>query len=118
MVGMVAVERGLGSGVSSVSALSAGGDSAPEASEKRSTSKGLRGVVKDGLRKGVAVLEGVAEKKADCEEVVGGLEGDSKPPGGERDVSMSGWGVRVHGCIASDGGGSLRFSPCCFWVNW
>lgn len=90
IVAVVECERGLKSGVSSVSALSAGEDSAPEASEKRSTSKGLRGVVKDGLRKGVAVLEGVAEKKADCEGG-GGLEGDSKPPVGGVDVSMSGW---------------------------
>lgn len=44
------------SGVSSASALSAGDDSAPEASENKSGSKGFRGVVKEGLRNGVAVL--------------------------------------------------------------
>jgi hypothetical protein len=42
------------SGVSSVSALSAGDDSAPEVSENNSGSKGFRGVVKEGLRNGVA----------------------------------------------------------------
>jgi hypothetical protein len=44
------------SGVSSASALSAGEDSAPDASEKRSGSKGLRGVVNDGLRNSGALL--------------------------------------------------------------
>lgn len=47
------------SGVSSVSALSAGDDSAPEVSENKSGSKGFRGVVKEGLRNGVA---GFAER--------------------------------------------------------
>jgi hypothetical protein len=42
------------SGVSSVSALSAGDDSAPEVSENSSGSNGFRGVVKEGLRNGVA----------------------------------------------------------------
>jgi hypothetical protein len=38
------------SGVSSRSAVSAGDDSAPDASENRSGSNGFRGVVNDGLR--------------------------------------------------------------------
>lgn len=44
------------SGVSSASALSAGEDSAPDASEKSSGSKGLRGVVKDGFRNSGALF--------------------------------------------------------------
>jgi len=53
----------LGSGVSSASALSAGEDSAPETSEKRSWSKGLRGVVKDGFRNGGAGVEEAVMKE-------------------------------------------------------
>lgn len=49
--------------MSSASALSAGDDSIPEASENSSGSKGFRGVVKEGLRKGVAgFAEGLKEK--------------------------------------------------------
>jgi len=59
------------SGVSSASALSAGEDSAPDASEKRSGSNGFRGVVKEGLRNGVAGVEDEFMKELD------GL-GDSK----------------------------------------
>lgn len=66
------------SGVSSVSPLSAGEDSAPEVSEKRSASKGFRGVVKEGLRKGVA-LAGVAENE-NWFGLLRGFEGESKPP--------------------------------------
>jgi hypothetical protein len=61
-----------GSGVSSASALSAGEDSAPETSEKRLSSKGLRGVVNEGLRKGGAAVED--EEVKECR----GCE--SKPP--------------------------------------
>jgi len=60
----VMVELVLGfSGVSSASALSAGDDSAPEVSEKRSASNGRRGVVKEGLRKAGAGV--AAEPNAD-----------------------------------------------------
>lgn len=70
------------SGVSSASALSAGDDSAPDASEKSSGSKGLRGVVKDGLRNGEAVGAVLAEKE---ESLCDGrarlvFSGDAKPP--------------------------------------
>jgi len=53
---LVLVVRGK-SGVSSPSALSAGEESTPDASEKGSGSKGLRGVVNEGFRKGGAGLE-------------------------------------------------------------
>jgi hypothetical protein len=43
--------------VSSRSALSAGDDSAPDASENRSGSNGFRGVVNDGLRNCGAVVD-------------------------------------------------------------
>lgn len=43
-----------GSGVSLKSVFPPGDVSAPETSEKSSGSKGFRGVVKDGLRNGVA----------------------------------------------------------------
>lgn len=52
------------SGVSSASALSAGDDSAPDVSEKRSGSKALRGVVKEGLRNGGAGVDDAATKGA------------------------------------------------------
>lgn len=44
------VNRVASSGVSSASAASPGEDSIPEASENWSSLKGLRGVVKEGLR--------------------------------------------------------------------
>lgn len=70
------------SGVSSASALSAGDDSAPDASEKSSGSKGLRGVVKDGLRKGEA--DGALPEQKDDSGCDGGgrlgFSGDAKPP--------------------------------------
>ena len=47
------------------SALSAGEDSAPDASEKRSGSNGLRGVVKEGLRNGGAGVEDWFMKELD-----------------------------------------------------
>lgn len=70
------------SGVSSVSALSAGDDSAPDVSENMSTSKALRGVVKEGFRNGVAVVV-VEAKVVGLVSVrgTGGLEGDSNVPG-------------------------------------
>jgi hypothetical protein len=68
------------SGVSSPSALSAGDDSVPDTSENRSWSKDLRGVLKEGLRKGGAVFEDAVVEK------IGGLNRgvlfvifDSKP---------------------------------------
>lgn len=58
------IALGFVSGVSSPSALSAGDDSAPEASEKRSRwSKGFLGVVKEGLRKGGAILDSFVKKE-------------------------------------------------------
>lgn len=60
------------SGVSSASALSAGEDSTPDISERRSWSKGFRGVVNDGLRKAGAGVE-----DAPMKELVGL---DSNPP--------------------------------------
>ncbi len=48
--------------MSSASALSAGDDSAPDTSEKRSWSKGFRGVVNEGLRKGGAGVEDAPPK--------------------------------------------------------
>jgi hypothetical protein len=59
--------------VSSASALSAGDDSAPDVSERRSGSKALRGVVKEGLRNGGAGVDDAATKELfACE--------DSNPP--------------------------------------
>ena len=69
------------SGVSSVSALSAGDDSAPEVSENSSGSNGFRGVVKEGLRNGVAVLAVESKMEAfvsDWEAFC--FVGDSKSP--------------------------------------
>lgn len=63
----------LGSSGVSKSALSAGDDSAPETSEKRSGSKVLRGVVKDGLRNGdPGVIDDAMNEFAGCD--------DSNPP--------------------------------------
>ena len=59
--------------MSSASALSAGEDSAPDTSEKRSWSKGFRGVVNEGLRKAGAGVD-----DAPMKEFVG--FGDSNPP--------------------------------------
>lgn len=59
--------------MSSASTLSAGEDSAPDASEKSSWSKGFRGVLKEGLRNGAAVVDDAPMKE------LTGL-GDSNPP--------------------------------------
>lgn len=76
--------------MSSASALSAGDDSAPDVSEKRSRSKALRGVVKEGLRNGGAGVDDVAMKELfGCE--------DSNPP--ENQVSYNFVGVAIRSCI-------------------
>jgi hypothetical protein len=68
------------SGVSSASAFSAGDDSAPEVSEKRSGSKAFRGVVNEGFRNGGAGVDDVEIKELfGCKE--------SNPP--ELNVSLS-----------------------------
>ena len=68
------------SGVSSASALSAGDDSAPDVSEKRSGSKAFRGVVKDGLRNwGAGVDDDAMKEPFGC--------GDSNPP--VKQISLS-----------------------------
>jgi hypothetical protein len=80
---VIALFGGAVSGVST-SALSAGDDSAPEASEKRSASNGLRGVVKDGLRNGAAVAaEAPPNLELEFKGVFVSFTGDSKPPGEE-----------------------------------
>lgn len=70
--------------MSSASALSAGDDSAPDASEKMSGSKGFRGVVKEGLRKGVAcgalLGEFMLKRERPAGVAVLGFEGDPKVP--------------------------------------
>jgi hypothetical protein len=77
------------SGVSSASALSAGDDSAPEVSENRSASNGLRGVVNEGFRNGAAVWAVVLEKKEEfLVEVFSGLAGVLKPSAKYQSVAI------------------------------
>lgn len=78
--------------MSSASALSAGEDSAPEVSEKRSLSNGLRGVVKEGFRKGVADAVPEAKLLDVCVFDLGGgaFDGVAKPkPAGWVQISKS-----------------------------